>query len=287
MASFSYLPSLGSDLNPDGLPVGFTKDEQEDGSRWLGMNCAACHTNNIVYKGATIRVDGAPTLADFYGFVDSLAASLKATLEDGTRFRRFEQRLALLVGKKKEREALADLKDRLQGQVDTRVLWAWRNHAPTPAGHGRVDALTIIVNQVASRDLGILGNQMDAAAPVSYPFLWDTPYHDFVQWNGSAPNAHLGSLARNVGQVLGVFGSVDLHKAEGLVQMSYKSSISTISRRPCAGSLRRFGRRPSCHRSTAPAPIEAASCTRSPASLATACSRARSAATPNARSRRS
>jgi hypothetical protein len=225
MASFGYLPSLGSDLNPDGLPVGFTKDEQEDGSRWLGMNCAACHVNNIDYKGATIRVDGAPTLANFYGFVDSLTASLKATLEDGTRFRRFEQRLARLVGKRKEREALADLRDRLQGQVDTRVLWAWRNHAPTPAGHGRVDALTIIINQIAARDLGIPGNQMDAAAPVSYPFLWDTPYHDFVQWNGAAPNAHLGSLGRNVGQVLGVFGSIDLHKAKGLVQMSYESSV--------------------------------------------------------------
>ena len=45
---------------------------------------------------------------------------------------------------------------------------------------------------------------------MSYPFFWDTPQHDFVQWNGSAQNGHFGSLGRNVGEVLGVFANLQI-----------------------------------------------------------------------------
>src|SRR3954452_1476719 len=34
-------------------------------------------------------------------------------------------------------------------------------------------------------------------APVSYPFLWDTPRHDYVQWNGLTENDGLKAIARN------------------------------------------------------------------------------------------
>ncbi|WP_096085147.1 di-heme-cytochrome C peroxidase [Agaribacterium haliotis] len=46
-------------------------------------------------------------------------------------------------------------------------------------------------------------------APVSYPFLWDTAHSDYVQWNGIAKNAGAGPLGRNVGEVTGVFASLD------------------------------------------------------------------------------
>lgn len=46
-------------------------------------------------------------------------------------------------------------------------------------------------------------------APVSYPFLWDIPQHDYVQWNGLAVNAGLGPVGRNTGEVIGVFGTLD------------------------------------------------------------------------------
>ncbi|NQZ06931.1 MAG: ribonuclease E [Algicola sp.] len=52
-------------------------------------------------------------------------------------------------------------------------------------------------------------------APVSYPFLWDTPQHDYVQWNGIAANASVGPVGRNVGEVLGVFGTLDWKEVEG------------------------------------------------------------------------
>ena len=49
----------------------------------------------------------------------------------------------------------------------------------------------------------------EANAPVSYPFLWDVGQSDYVQWNGLAPNAGLGPLGRNAGEVIGVFGILD------------------------------------------------------------------------------
>lgn len=49
-------------------------------------------------------------------------------------------------------------------------------------------------------------------APVSYPFLWDIPQHDYVQWNGIAENAGFGPIGRNTGEVIGVFASLDWEK---------------------------------------------------------------------------
>ncbi|NOT13510.1 MAG: hypothetical protein HOP23_17075 [Methylococcaceae bacterium] len=71
-------------------------------------------------------------------------------------------------------------------------------------------------------------NANPANAPVSFPFLWDTPQHDFVQWNGVAdnnPGGHLGflgPLSRNTGEVLGVFATFDLKKQPG--DIGYRSS---------------------------------------------------------------
>jgi hypothetical protein len=46
---------------------------------------------------------------------------------------------------------------------------------------------------------------------VSVPFVWDSHWHDVVQWNGSAPNTFaFQRLARNVGEVLGVFANSNI-----------------------------------------------------------------------------
>jgi len=52
-------------------------------------------------------------------------------------------------------------------------------------------------------------------APVSYPFLWDIPQHDYVQWNGLAGNAGLGPIGRNAGEVIGVFATLDWSEKRG------------------------------------------------------------------------
>ncbi len=70
-----------------------------------------------------------------------------------------------------------------------------------------------VIERVASSDKNIVKLRHEffikADAPVSYPFLWDIPQHDYVQWNGLGSNAGLGPLGRNTGEVIGVFGSLD------------------------------------------------------------------------------
>ena len=53
-----------------------------------------------------------------------------------------------------------------------------------------------------------------ANAPVSYPFIWDAPQHDYVQWNGLAENAAFGALGRNTGEVIGVFGTMNWSRGD-------------------------------------------------------------------------
>jgi hypothetical protein len=66
-------------------------------------------------------------------------------------------------------------------------------------------------------------------APVSYPFLWNVPQHDKVQWNGIVANQRvggdydIGALARNVGEVTGVFADVKI-KPPSLVTPVISSS---------------------------------------------------------------
>ncbi|MCA9638947.1 MAG: hypothetical protein KC420_23125, partial [Myxococcales bacterium] len=75
-------------LNRDGLPIGFTLEE--DGDRtWLGLTCAACHTADIRFKGTRYRVDGGPAHANLSLFLGDLIEGLKLTADDDARFERF------------------------------------------------------------------------------------------------------------------------------------------------------------------------------------------------------
>lgn len=65
-------------------------------------------------------------------------------------------------------------------------------------------------------------------APVSYPFLWDITYSDYVQWNGLAGNSFLGPLGRNAGEVIGVFAILDWHTETGISKWMKNFSLSSF-----------------------------------------------------------
>lgn len=92
-----------------------------------------------------------------------------------------------------------------------------------------------------------------ADAPVSYPFLWDVPQHDYIQWNGRVENSGLGPMGRNAGQVIGVFGTLDWQEKEGVTLSSilggqgfgskhvdFQSSIDIRNLRRVENHLRRL-----------------------------------------------
>lgn len=202
MDALRYLPVPASKRNPDALPIGFVRDRLRPDM--LGLTCAACHTNRVEHAGTVVQVEGGPAHGDFQTFLSELVQSLEATARDDAKFQRFA---AKVLG-----EASGAKADALRAQVrETAALLAAReklNAAPYPYGHGRVDALGNILNEVLSADLGVPKNARPADAPVSYPVLWDAHQHDFVQWNGSAPNLGTGPVLRNIGEVLGVFGEM-------------------------------------------------------------------------------
>jgi hypothetical protein len=217
---FNYLIKTKNDGDVIDLPLGFAIEPVDNGDDWVGYTCAACHTSEIKYKGQRIRIDGAPTLSDFAGFIDELQDAVQATLEDSAKFDRFAKRV---VGKYGASAKLA-LREALEGYGNDLSSFTDRNHTDLEYGYARLDAFGIIMNEVFSHDLKVPENNHSPNAPVSYPFLWGTPRHDWVQWNGSANNP----LGRNVGEVLGTFGAVNLHdpaqlgvstvRAENLIQ---------------------------------------------------------------------
>lgn len=270
LATFKYLlpaeyPRRDADpnchLDPN-LPIGFVTDCQ-DNSRfgvtkmqwlskphptepWVGMNCAACHTNAVELHYSdgkpgpvqTLIIDGAPTLADFQGFMASLEKALTQTLTDDQRFNRFAA--AVLRGLPPA-EADAD-KPALKRAVASLVAWndslaKLNDDSGTPYGFGRLDAIGHIFNKVALAAMPAGGQKSNPSdAPVSYPFLWNVPQLDHVEWNGIAPNlpAHflgtedVGALARNTGEVTGVFADVTIAPNVGTKGYVSSARIDTL-----------------------------------------------------------
>jgi len=239
-----YLKGRVTKRNVDRLPVGFTKEEFDTDrwgikgeENWLGVTCAACHTNQINFTNPVtkesykIRVDGAPTLADFMGFLESLNKALKATLDNTEKFNRFAEN----INDPKLREKIVKV-------LEIREGWTGRNNPKAEFvggkqtvedGYARLDAFGSIFNEAEFVASGLVdgvdndkifnaenSNRRRTNAPVSYPFLWGTRWHDWVQWPATAPRV---PIARNFTEVVGVFGRVNI-KEQGILS-SYESSM--------------------------------------------------------------
>lgn len=205
------------------------KKTQGEAEPWVGMTCAACHTADIAYRGTNLTIQGGPTMADFQGFIKALDSAMRKTWADDVKFDRFAD--AVLLGnldpaKLAAAKATQDYKinhGMLKAALKTRIDWAGQvaNLVKTDMdyGFGRLDAVGHILNKVALFTDPGKATANPADAPVSYPFLWNVPQHDKVQWNGMVKNKpfprpafDIGALARNTGEVIGVFADVNIDK---------------------------------------------------------------------------
>ena len=208
-----YLPDYYPDpsSNPDALPIGFVKDVDSQSGQWIGVNCAACHTGQIVVGNTAIRIDGAPGMGDYIGLMRSVKASIDQTLQNKRRFKKFARAV--------HSTDYETLKIEMQAASDELAGIIYRDGSELhEGGFGRVDAATAIRNEIFVHDLGIEDNHLTPSAPVSYPSLWDTTRYDKVQYLGYAENP----FGRNVGQVLGVLGRLDLKNPESFLQSSVR-----------------------------------------------------------------
>jgi hypothetical protein len=188
-----------------GLPVGFTITDDN-----VGMTCSACHTREIEVAGVSYRIDGGPAIADFQSMLADLDVAVGTVIDDQAAFKTFAQ---LVLGP----ESTSADQQRLLTEVRA---WYLRFHTlveralpKDPWGPSRLDAVSMIFNRVTGLDIGpppsyiIAENIHEANAPVRYPFLWNAAKQDKTQWPGFADNGdNILGLARNLGEVYGVFG---------------------------------------------------------------------------------
>ena len=287
---FRYLPQKATPSNPDGLPVGMMADVFL-GKKYMGFNCAACHTSQVNYQGLGIRIDGGPGAADMDSFMRALEAALSATVQNADKQQRFVDKV-LKAGSYSDKAAV--LKDldtyKLRLQAYNFFNKSTLDGNPVPYGYARLDAFGRIFNRVEEHllDVASLRAALDKVlppeqvtaitdkltrvlsgtdrdhvmtqliekltlperrilrdsifhspnAPASYPFLWDIPQSDYVQWNGIGVNAGVGPIGRNAGEVIGVFATLDWSQKKdwtvssvlggqgfGKTHISFKSSV--------------------------------------------------------------
>ena len=197
LEKFGFIP----DPSDPKMPIGLAIHVDPNNTPWVGLTCAACHAGQWIYKGQRVIVDGAPSMLNFDAFFAALVKAAEATPDPSG-----------------------------QPVLNSFHLRAQMNHTKLEAGYGRVDAFGQIFNQVS-----IVINKSDPStakepnAPASYPCLWDISQHEFVQWNGSAPNLGVegdGSVLRNIGEVIGVFGQLEYREPSLLLPPSFESSVN-------------------------------------------------------------
>ncbi len=217
LTRLGFLTEPPHKFNPDGLPIGVTRDSDAKGNSWMGLTCAACHTGEVVIKGQPVRIDGGQSLINYTQFEVEILAALTATLAQPEKWQRFLQRLQ----KNKKNIDASTLKQKLAKSVEGLATRFAVNATQVPYGHGRLDAFGQIFNAVTADGLGIIENRRPPDAPTSFPVLWDASHLDLVQWNLSAPNKEPGPLGQNATTALAVYGTIDI-MGEGL---TYSSSI--------------------------------------------------------------
>lgn len=212
LAQFGFIASDGpSEQNPNGYPIGIAV---EPGANQIGLTCAACHTAEVEVGGQRIRIDGGPAHLDFDSFYQTLAKTVTETLLSPDLFARFAQNFGAT-----DEAAVKALQARLTAFNLTLTADAVVRRPALESGFGRVDALTQIVNSLAVTDQSAPQNLFPVAAPASYPPLWLAPDLEFVQWVPIAASP----VARNGGQVLGVFGRSNMLPDAG--EDAFDSSI--------------------------------------------------------------
>ena len=211
----------GPMLDPTGAPWKNPRTKQD--MTGVGLTCAACHTGSFTYKDTAVVIDGGPALTNLFTMKQGMGVSLLLTRYLPGRFNRFAERILGPDATLDDREALKNQLDQVLKQYkQVKELEERVASQSVLEGYGRLDALNRIGNQVFSIDLKKPENYAGSSAPVHYPRIWNTPWFDWVQYNGSI----MQPMVRNAGESLGVSAELNLtDPSKGL----YKSSVNVES----------------------------------------------------------
>ena len=207
------------DDDPD-LPIGWAIDDKyiakydnppvDIPTRMVGLTCAACHTHRLDLKGPAGRltgviIEGGSGMIDLGSFEQAIGKALAYTWLFPTRFARFANTVLkadLPESDPRKQKLRSDLSAAIT--VVTRLAAEELKYGKLAGGFSRTDALARIGNRV----FGVISdeNLIRTDAPVNFPFLWDTAWFDWVQYNASVR----APMARNIGEALGVGAVINL-----------------------------------------------------------------------------
>ena len=207
----------------DALPLGFTVENDQSGTQWVGLNCSACHTAVLKTPSAEVLIHGGQTMADFQRFLGDLISNVETTFEKPDKFAAFSKRVV-------DGGDASQLKNELAGWLKLRKRIQSAEPKEHKWGRGRADAVGVILAKTSV----VVSPDSDAPlpksnAPVSYPFIWNTNQQALLQHNGVVSNGSdygpfkvtkLGALIRNWTEVLGVFGQAEMNPEDGSVTSS-------------------------------------------------------------------
>ncbi|SDY46484.1 di-heme-cytochrome C peroxidase [Nitrosomonas sp. Nm33] len=228
-----YSQYADKSYNEANLPVGFAVGEEwldpATGQHWpipgtgknarsLGLTCAACHTGQLEYGDYRILIDGGQGMISLDKIREALGLSMAYTKYLPGRFDRFAKRVLgdadTPENRKKLEKMFSDLLDAAKEQSDLETEMIKKGAAE---GFTRLDALNRIGNEVFSSQMKIKSNMSPIDGPVSFPFLWNAPWFDWVQYNSSI----MQPMVRNAGEAMGVKGMVNLSNPEKTIFSSH------------------------------------------------------------------
>lgn len=205
-SQFGFLSEPSHAKNPDDFPIGIAKSIVKEGpfkGEYIGLTCAACHTNQIHFNGTSIRIDGGNASAiQLVPWLKKITGSLEHVQKDKSAFKE----MVAEIGKKGKVDE-DDLQKRLDEDVKIAQSWIGKIlYSNQEDGPGRMDAFGGIANAFLGVHAGIMENITVNAAPVKPPFLWNSSHSAWVEWSGVSPDP----LTRNYSEALGVFARYDL-----------------------------------------------------------------------------
>ena len=239
---FGLIADDDNPANPYHLPVGITaaptRDLRFPGAKMVGVNCAACHVNQLTFKGKALRLDGAPSLFNIQKFFRELGDSALATAENPREFLAFVERLKAI--------AQAEARSAQAGEKragSSFVLKRWDGSSPetllllkarvafllnlaelpksTVPGFGRVDAFGNARNIVFPHDA------LPTLSPVSYPHLWGIDRLEWLHWDANTNSI----LERNIGQALGLGAVYESLTNASTIKVENLHTLEVIARK--------------------------------------------------------
>ncbi len=234
LARYRFIQDPAPDpaTNPFGFPLGFATHVHRgpggppEGVRMVGFTCAACHTGQLNHNGTAILIEGGSAMHDAVAFQRRMAEAMILTAELGWKRERFLDEVMRREAWPGGRDALARSFDTAAARVLVRKPLEDRLEV-VKEGHGRLDALQRIANQVLGENLDQPENEQVRDAPVSFPPVWDIWLFDWVQYTASVRQP----MVRHVGEALGVRARTHFLDASGRpVPAPEKWDTSTLVR---------------------------------------------------------